>query len=130
MKKNLFLMLCVFGFSLGFAQDKIYKNNEVDVIAAPYEGMSAFYQTIAKEIDIVNLEKLPNKKVDFRVFFIVEKDGSFTDFNTEGISFGRANEVIAALKKMPKWKPAVYNSENVRSQMIIPISLIGSKPKR
>ncbi len=79
---------------------------------------------------MVNPAKLPAEKVDFRVFFVVEKDGSFSDFNVEGISFGYAENVISALKEMPKWKPAVYNNENVRSQMVFPVTLIDSKAKK
>lgn len=130
MKKLILTILCVFCFKAVNAQDKVFKNNEVAVIAEPYEGIAAFYQTVAKQINVVNPAKLPVEKVDFRVFFVVEKDGSFSDFNVEGISFGYAENVISALKEMPKWKPAVYNNENVRSQMVFPVTLIDSKAKK
>ncbi|KAA5538226.1 hypothetical protein [Paenimyroides baculatum] len=130
MKKLILIILCVFCFKAANAQDKVFKNNEVAVIAEPYEGIALFYQTVAKQINVVNPAKLPAEKVDFRVFFVVEKDGSFSDFNVEGISFGYAENVISTLKQMPKWKPAVYNNENVRSQMVFPVTLIDSKAKK
>ena len=130
MKKLILIILSVFCFKAANAQHKVYKNNEVAVIAEPYEGIAVFYQTVAKQINVVNPAKLPAEKVDFRVFFVVEKDGSFSDFNVEGISFGYAENVISALKEMPKWKPAVYNNENVRSQMVFPVTLIDSKAKK
>lgn len=130
MKKLIFLLLCVLSVGAVNAQDKVYKNNEVTVIAEPYEGIATFYQTVVKQIDVVNPAKLPAEKVDFRVFFVVEADGSFSDFNVEGVSFGHAESVISTLKQMPKWKPAVYNNENVRSQMVFPVTLIDSKAKK
>lgn len=118
-----FLLMCVLNFGILTAQEKIYNNNEVDVVAEPYEGIKEFYKAVLKEINVVNPEKVSVEKVDFRIFFVVEKDGTFANFNVEGISLGYAENVIATLKKMPKWKPAVYNNENVRSQMVFPVKV-------
>lgn len=130
MKKMILLLISILTVGVANAQDKVYKNNEVDVLAEPSEGMSEFYKAVVKEISVTNTDKLPIEKVDFKVFFVVEKDGSFSDFNVEGISFDRAENVIATLKQMPKWKPAVNNNENVRSQMVFPVTLIDSKAKK
>jgi len=57
------------------------------------------------------------------VSFIVEKDGSITD-----ITFHKApkeevkNEVLRLMNLMPKWIPATYYGENVRSKKSISIA--------
>jgi len=124
MKKIVLLFICLLCVIYAQAQEKIYKNNEVDVVAEPYEGITTFYQTVAKKINVVNTDK-----ADFNVFFVVEADGSLSNFNVEGVSFGQAENVITILKEMPKWTAAVYKSEKVRSQIVLPIKVKNNRNK-
>ena len=53
------------------------------------------------------------------------EDGSITKF--EIIQSGGAafdNEVIRVLKKMPKWKPAVQNGQNVSVMFTQPVTFV------
>lgn len=129
MKKLIFIMLAVI-FSVAVkAQDKVYNREEVDVVAEPIEGIKTFYQNVVKEIKIPNTDVLPSQKINFLVYFVVETDGSFSDFKIEGESAGHAENVIATLKQMPKWKPALQNNQAVRSQMIFPVTLLDKRAK-
>ena len=59
------------------------------------------------------------------VRFAVGEDGSITKF--EIIQSGGAafdNEVIRVLKKMPKWKPAVQNGQNVSVMFTQPVTFV------
>ena len=59
------------------------------------------------------------------VRFAVGEDGSITKF--EIIQSGGAafdNEVIRVLKKMPKWKPAVQNGQNVSVMFTQPVTFM------
>ncbi len=60
------------------------------------------------------------------VRFLVSTDGSITGF--EVVQSGGAafdNEVIRVLKKMPKWKPAIQNGQQVAVTFTQPVTFIG-----
>lgn len=59
------------------------------------------------------------------VRFAVGEDGSITKFEivqSGGAAFD--NEVIRVLKKMPKWKPAVQNGQNVSVMFTQPVTFV------
>lgn len=117
------------------------KNTVTDVIAnARYEG---------KLYDLGNVEDAPEfqggqnglakflssslryprkarrKKIQGKVFvgFIVEKNGSLTDFNiVRGIGGGCDDEAIRVLKSSPPWKPGYVNGKPVRTSYTLPIT--------
>ncbi len=65
------------------------------------------------------------KKIQGKVFigFIVEKNGSLTDFKTvKGIGGGCDQEAIRVLKSSPPWKPGYFNGKPVRTSYILPIT--------
>jgi len=57
-----------------------------------------------------------------QVSFIVEKDGSTTDFEVldEHNPFLEA-EAVRVLQQMPKWKPATHNGVKVRVEYVVPV---------
>jgi len=90
--------------------------------AEPQEGMEKFKGDFTKEFDqtIISSEE---KEVRFLLRFVVEKDGSFTDVKIVGEDeYGVENEAIRVLKTMPKWKPALYEGEIVRSVFTVVIN--------
>src|SRR5690606_1094312 len=90
--------------------------------AEPQEGMEKFKENFIKEFDqtIISSEE---KEVRFLLRFVVEKDGSFTDIKIVGEDeYGVENEAIRVLKTMPKWKPALYEGEIVRSAFTVIIN--------
>jgi TonB family protein len=57
------------------------------------------------------------------VSFIVEKDGSLSNVKAlNSISEALDKEAIRVVESMPKWNPATYKKEPVRSQMSLPIN--------
>jgi len=57
------------------------------------------------------------------VSFIVEKDGSLTNFKVER-SLGKDcdNEALRVLRKFPKWIPGMKNGKPVRVKYMVPIN--------
>ena len=88
----------------------------------PVGGYEGYYAFIYSEI------KYPvyalRSRVEGRVFieFVVEKDGSLTDFEViRGIGAGCDEEAIRVLKLAPKWKPGKQRGRPVRVRMILPV---------
>lgn len=58
------------------------------------------------------------------VSFIVEKDGSVSDFKvTHSIEKHLDEAVVSVLKMMPKWKPGEHKGKKVRTEVSLPICL-------
>lgn len=67
-----------------------------------------------------------NEKAVVPVRFVVEKDGSLTDFEVMKISGRNYNPAfesaaLEAIKAMPKWNPGKNSGKPVRCYMTIPI---------
>jgi protein TonB len=85
-------------------------------------GMSAFYKFMGSEIKYPKREQKMN--IDGRVIvsFVIEKDGSLTDFTVlKGVSKGLDDEAIRVLKASPTWNPGKQRGKEVRVRMTIPI---------
>jgi TonB family protein len=86
-------------------------------------GIENLYKYLAKNLQYPKAAR--ENKVQGKVFitFIIEKDGSLTDFKVlRGIGSGCDEEAIRAMKGSPKWKPAAQDGKQVRQQYTIPIS--------
>ena len=58
------------------------------------------------------------------VSFIVEKDGSVSDFKvTHSIEKHLDEAVVSVLKMMPKWKSGEHKGKKVRTEVSLPICL-------
>jgi hypothetical protein len=58
------------------------------------------------------------------VEFIIEKDGSLSNFNiAQDLGHGTGKEAIRVLKLSPKWIPGKNNGKVVRSRYRFPISI-------
>lgn len=91
--------------------DKIY--SEVDEKAEPEGGMEKF-----RSVFLYKLKKpydMPSDIVTITMQFVVEKDGSFTNFRVLDNKYRIGEEAILLLKKMPRWKPAQNDGKIVRS---------------
>ena len=61
-----------------------------------------------------------------RVFveFVIEKDGSLSNVKLgRGIDEPLDKTVIETIKTMPQWIPGINNEKNVRTKLILPISI-------
>ncbi|MDR0229111.1 MAG: energy transducer TonB [Flavobacteriaceae bacterium] len=142
MKKKILLLLgsillCINTFAqdkkgVPFTDEEINKVFVAVQVHATYpDGMVTFHNDFKSRFNIPEAfinEKKPRFQVIAR--FIVELDGSFSDIKVvRDPGFGIGEETIRVLKEIPKWKPAIFNSRNVRSQFTLPISVYIEEPK-
>lgn len=133
MKNILLIILTLFAGLQVFAQEennleenKVY--GFVQKRAEPKEGFQDFYVNFVNEFKIDELPK-NDKELIFKLKFVVEKDGSFSDIQILDDKNGVGKEAIRVLNKMPKWNPAQHNGKIVRSVYTIPIKVGGKKMK-
>jgi TonB family C-terminal domain len=94
----------------------------VENAAGPKEGLNNFYKYIAE-----NLHYPPQARrmqVEGKVFieFVVNKDGSLTDFTVvKGIGAGCDEEAVRVLKSSPPWNAGRQRGKPVRQRMVLPI---------
>lgn len=106
-------------------RDDVYNSAGVEVKPEYPGGIQAFYKFVA------NNYKLPDDK-NFTggmvvVSFVIEKDGSLTDFKIlKDIGFRAGDEAINMLKKCKKWIPAKQDGIPVRCSYTLPITLQGN----
>ncbi len=82
-------------------------------------GMKSFYKFISKNYKAPDVEGLKGTVI---VSFVVEKDGSLTDFKIDkDIGYGTGKEAIRVLKKSPSWIPATQKGLPVRCLFSLPI---------
>ena len=89
----------------------------------PIGGYEAFYKYIYDEIKYPTFALRSN--VEGRVFvqFVVEKDGTLTDFViARGIGAGCDEEALRVLRGAPNWQPGKQRGKPVRVRMILPIT--------
>lgn len=103
---------------------EVFKNDEVDFKAEPNGGIVLFYKNFVKAVE---LSEVNSDKIDFRISFIVEKDGSLSTFEITGADYEYGKKVVEHLKSQPKWKPASIKKDVVRTQMYLPIKITDNR---
>ncbi|MBB2952744.1 energy transducer TonB [Sphingobacterium sp. JUb56] len=97
----------------------------VEVKPAPPRGMRDFMNYVGENYNFPKeaLENNINGVVE--VSFIVEKDGSLSNFDIKrDLKYGTGQEAVNVLKNYPeKWKPAIQNGQHVRVAYTMPIRL-------
>lgn len=84
-------------------------------------GIDAFHRKFAENMDII---EVTSKKIDTRVYFIVEKNGYVRYATATGKDKKHSEAAEAAIRRMfVKWKPATINNEPVRYLYTFPLSL-------
>lgn len=106
------------------ASIEVFKNNEVDFKAEPKGGIELFYKDL---VNAVELSDVTADKIDFRISFIVEKDGSLSTFEITGADYEYGKKVVEHLKSQPKWKPASIKKDVVRTQVYLPIKITDNR---
>jgi hypothetical protein len=90
-------------------------------------GMAEFYKFVGENFKIS--DKAYANKLQGKVYvtFIIEKDGSLTDFKIlREIGYRTGEEAIRVLKQCPNWIPGKMNEEPVRTMYSLPISIQAS----
>ncbi|RKS93905.1 protein TonB [Flavobacterium limicola] len=82
-------------------------------------GMKAFYDYIAKNFKLPN-----NSKGLIKIAFVVERDGTLSDFKIiEGINYDMNVEAVRVLFNSPKWIPGKVDGKDARVKFDLPITV-------
>lgn len=104
---------------------KFFNSNEVDTKPEFKGGMEKFYKYMAENFKVPEEEGIKGKII---VEFIIEKDGSISNFNViQDIGYGSLEEVTRFFKKCPNWQPGTKNSQVVRTKYTLPITIMSGK---
>jgi TonB family protein len=101
----------------------------VEKTALPVGGMPALYDLIGKSIQYPIEARRKNVEGKVFVQFIVNEDGSLSDFTVlKGIGEGCDEEAVRVLKLSPNWTPGKQRGVAVKQRMVLPITFgISSK---
>ncbi len=95
----------------------IYSQTDLDVLPVPENGMKQFYK-------FFNTNYTASTKGKIAVLFVVEEDGSLSNFNiVKNTPAEIGEEAIRILKMSPKWIPGKRKNKSVRSSYTLSISL-------
>lgn len=105
-----------------FNKDSIF--TFVEISAEPPGGMKKFSDWM-KNYNLIPLEAIEEKGA-VAVSFIVEKDGSLSNFNVDKKEdWGEV--IVTILKQSGKWKPGILGGIPVRTRYILPIRIDATK---
>ncbi|MFU1858810.1 energy transducer TonB [Sphingobacterium sp. NGMCC 1.201703] len=96
----------------------------VEVNPEPIGGMVNFMNWVATNYTYPKeaLEKKANGIIE--ISFVVEKDGSLSDFKVKrDLGYGTKEAALELMKKARKWKPGIQNGQAVRVAYTLPIRL-------
>jgi TonB family protein len=103
-------------------QGETYYYTETREKAQPTGGLEAFYRHVGKVIKYpANARR---KGIEGKVFvqFIVQKDGTLTDFGVvKGIGGGCDEEALRSVMSSPKWQPGKRRGRPVNQRYTLPI---------
>nr|WP_315200712.1 M56 family metallopeptidase [uncultured Flavobacterium sp.] len=84
-------------------------------------GIEKFYQFVGANF---KTPSEPNLKGKIYITFIIEKDGSLSDFKIlRDIGYGTGDEAIRILKLCPKWNPGKIDGNPVKVMYSLPITI-------
>ncbi|HRP56775.1 TonB family protein [Agriterribacter sp.] len=98
-----------------------FASTGVDEAATYPGGLKAMMRFLQTHLRHINNDK--DETLRLRIRFVVAEDGSIADFKV--IQSGGENidlQVIKALQKMPRWKPAKKNGRNVAMYFVQPVT--------
>ena len=102
-------------------RDTVY--NGVDQQAEYPGGMEEFGKYLAKNIKYPAAAQRANIQGKVYTEFIVNADGTASDFKTlKGIGFGCDEEAMRVIKSVPRWNSGRHKDEVVRSRFVVPIN--------
>lgn len=124
MKKIISLLAVVFISVLGFGQKDEPVLTFVQVMPTYPDGEKALYEFLYNNISYPEREKAMNIEGTVFVNFVIEKDGTPTNFNvTRGVEdgLGLDKAALSACKKLGKFNPGTQNGVPQRVYLTIPI---------
>ena len=106
--------------------DSVAKENAYDVVEQMPEfpgGMKEMLKFLQDNLKYPESAKKNNLEGRVIVQFVVEKDGTPTEFNVvRSVDPDLDAEALRVLKTMPKWKPGMQKGEAVRVKFTVPVA--------
>lgn len=106
-------------------KNSIGVNEKADVKQPQFPGgIEKFYMFVGQNFKMP--EEFSKQKKDGKIFieFMVEKDGSLSEFKVvKDLGYGVGEEAIRILKLSPKWIPGTENNQAVRVMYSLPITI-------
>lgn len=103
-----------------FNYNIIYNSTDLDVLPVPENGMENFLAFFTKNYNAPKIEKGFKDKCS--IIFVIEKDGSLSNFNiVKNTPKEIGEEAIRVLKTAPNWIPGKLKNKIVRSTYVLPI---------
>lgn len=106
--------------------DSVAKENAYDVVEQMPEfpgGMKELLKFLQDNLKYPESAKKNNVQGRVIVQFVVEKDGTPTEFNVvRSVDPDLDAEALRVLKTMPKWKPGMQKGEAVRVKYTVPVT--------
>ena len=135
---NMFVFLFLVFTTKNLAQDKNSKLNasgfeisyDTTSVKEPVYpgGMGAFYMCVGQNFK--RPAEATKNKIETKILmqFMVEKDGSLSEFKiVKDAGYGLGEEAIRILKMSPKWIPGSENGQPVRVLYSLPITIQSQK---
>lgn len=108
----------------GGEKNEVLDFRTVQVMPAPIGGMQAFVKWFAENYHFPSSAVDNNIQGTIEVSFVVDTDGSLTDFVVKrDMGYGTGEEAKKLLGKAKKWNPGVQNGRPVRVAFSMPIRL-------
>jgi hypothetical protein len=105
-----------------FNYNIIYNSTDLDVLPVPENGMENFLTFFTKNYNAPKIEKGFKDKCS--IIFVIEKDGSLSNFNIiKNTPKEIGEEAIRVLKTAPNWIPGKLKNKIVRSTYVLPITI-------
>ncbi|HEY3406010.1 MAG TPA: TonB family protein [Ohtaekwangia sp.] len=110
--------------------ERFYKDHKqeyfsFDTKAEYRSGPTGMYAFINRNLKYPSNTGKPNVQGSVFVQFVVERDGTLTEFQVvQGVDPALDNEALRVLKMMPPWTPALQRGEAVRTKFIVPVKFI------
>jgi len=102
----------------------IYNTTEITENPDYPDGIEMFYKFVGQNYKIPVTPKDVKLKGKVYIKFIVEKDGTLSDFKLlRDIGYGTGEEAIRVLKLSPNWTPGKVNGEPVATMYSLPITI-------
>lgn len=102
--------------------DIIYNSTDLDVLPVPEKGMENFLAFFTKNYNTSKTDKEFKGKCS--IIFVIEKDGSLSNFNiAKNTPKEIGEEAIRVLKTAPNWIPGKLKNKIVRSTYVLPITI-------
>ena len=109
----------------------VFKKEPLEVMPEFIGGEEAFYKFLQENLTYPKFARQAGIEGRVLVGFIVEKDGSLTNFTvTKSAAPILDEEALRVIKMMPKWIPGKHQGKDVRVQYQIPVSFTLEKNKK